>query len=323
MTRFAAINLSRLSPPEAIEQIDYEVILAEMKASFLDVYDQMRVRDPDLPVIDTSHLESSFLAIIFEVCAYRETLVRQVGNDKYKAATLAYATGNDLENKAAELGVVRKTLDIGDPNANPPVAPVYEDDTDFRLRAQLAWEALTVAGSDGAYLFHALTAHDDVLDAAVFGPHSAELDTDTPEPGEVLVTILSRKDGGVASEELLAAVEAYLSDELRRPLTDNVTVEAAAVEEYEVDATIKVRPGASAEEVRLAAEKAVQQYVDEQYAINQAIRLSRVAAALYVGDDSGRSPVEDVVITEPQADIPANPRAAPRCVSVTVGVETV
>ncbi|WP_274626574.1 baseplate assembly protein [Arvimicrobium flavum] len=319
MTRFAAINLATLPAPEAIEQISFEVILAEMKGAFLAAYTEARVRNPELPVIDTLNLETEPLNIAFQTMAYREVLVRQVGNDKYKAASLAFATSNNLEVKAAELGVVRKLIDVGDPNASPPIAPVYESDIDFRFRAQLAWEGLSVAGSYGAYLFQGLTAHADVLDVGVFGPESGE-DVD---PGQVRVTILSREEGGTASPELLGAVEAYISGDLRRPLTDHVLIESASITSYAVEATVKVRPGASAEVVRKAAEDAVTLYTEQQYGIGQAIRRSRLAAALYVGDDAGRSPVVDVTITQPAADIVTGARAAPKCTGVTVTVEVV
>lgn len=319
MTRFAAINLAALSAPEAIEEIDYEVILAEMKAAFLDAYDEFRVRNPSLPAIDVLKLEGEPLNIAFQVMAYREMLVRQIGNDKYKAATLAYATLNNLENKVAELGVERKVIDIGDPNAVPPVPPTYESDFDLRVRAQLAWEALSTAGPKGAYTFHALTADELVKDAAVFGPEDDEEVT----PGQVLVVILSHEDGGVASAELIAAVQAYLADENRRPLTDEVLVESAEISNYAVEAVVKVPPGASAEEVRQAAEDAVTAYVEDQFGVGKAVRLSRIAAALYVSDDAGRSPVEDVEITSPVADVVAGAKQAPFCTGVTVTVEVV
>ncbi len=317
MTRFAAINLSALPAPAAIEQISFEAILAEMKSAFLAAYEEHRIRNPQLPAIDTLHLETEPLNIAFQTMAFREVLVRQVGNDKYKAATLAYATEADLDNKAAELGVVRKVIDIGDPNATPPIAPTYESDIDFRFRAQLAWEGLSVAGSYGAYLFQTLTAHADVLDAAIFGPESGE----DVNPGQVRVTILSREEGGTASPDLLAAVEAYLSSDLRRPLTDQVLVESATITSYAVEATVKVRPGSSAEVVRKAAEDAVRLYTEQQYGIGQAIRRSRIAAALYVGDDAGRSPVIDVTIASPASDVVTGARAAPKCTGVTVSVE--
>jgi len=316
-TRFSAINLSLLPAPNAIEKVEFERILSESKAAFLEIYNALRVRQPSLPIINTLDLETDVINIVFQVCAYREMIVRQVGNDKYKAATLAYATGTDLDNKAAELGVARKLLDVGDPNTTPPIAPVYESDDEFRVRAQLAWEALSTAGPAGAYLYHALTAHEDVLDAAIFGPESGE-DVD---PGEVRVTILSREEGGTASPELLEVASEYLSADIRRPLTDSVIVESATISEYEVVATIKVRPGSSAEVVRQAAEAAVHAYVEDQYAIGESIRRSRLAAALYVSDDLGRSPVVDVIITSPAVDVVTGARSAPKCSGITVTAE--
>lgn len=327
MTRFAAINLAALPTPAAIDNFDIEDILAESTAMFLDVYEQLRVRRPELPEINILNLEFDPVKIVLEVMAYREAYVRALGNDKYKAATLAYSVGTDLDNKVGEIGVERKVIDVGNPNATPPVPPTYESDADLRFRAQLAWEALSTAGPKGAYTFHALTADELVKDAAVFGPEDNG-DTEPEEdgyihPGQVLVVILSHEDGGTASPELIADVLAYLGAENRRPLTDEVLVESAEIEEYEIEAIIKVPPGASAEQVRLAAAAAVQAYADGQFGVGKKVRLSRIAAALYVGDDAGNSPVEDVEITTPATDIVTDARSAPFCTGVTVTVEVV
>ena len=82
-----------------------------------------------------------------------------------------------------------------------------ESDADFRRRIILAPEGYSVAGPEGAYIFHALSADPDVLDASAT----------SPTPGEVVVTVLSRTGDGTAPPELLATVEAAGSaDDVRR-----------------------------------------------------------------------------------------------------------
>ena len=64
-----------------------------------------------------------------------------------------------------------------------------ESDPDFRRRIQLAPEGFSVAGPEGAYIFHALSADPGVLDACAT----------SPSPGEVVVTVLARAGDGTAA----------------------------------------------------------------------------------------------------------------------------
>lgn len=67
MSRFTAINLAGLPPPDVIETLDYETIVREM-------YDDLVVRFPDISgVID---LESEPARKLIEAFAYRELLLR-------------------------------------------------------------------------------------------------------------------------------------------------------------------------------------------------------------------------------------------------------
>lgn len=87
-----------------------------------------------------------------------------------------------------------------------------EDDERLRARIQEAPERFSVAGPVGAYRWHAMTAHQDIIDAAVV----------SPTPGSVHVHILAKD--GMPNPDLLAEVQALLSDDKVRPLTDHVLV---------------------------------------------------------------------------------------------------
>lgn len=327
MSRYISIDLSRLPAPAAIETLDYEVILTARIGDFTTRW----------PEYDVGSLETDPIKIDQEVDSYREVLVRQTGNDKYKATRLAYAVGTDLDTLVGELGVLRAVLDVGDPNATPPLPVVMEADAELRYRGQLAWEAQSVAGPAGAYEFHGLTADPDVKDIAVWGPESEHC-----EPGEVLVTVLSRTGTGAAPNETLDAVavtlDAYevtydgdVTPTVRsvrnrqgaRPLTDKVMVESATIEEYEIALTIKVGQGADAEIAREAAQAAVEEYALDRHRIARKVFLNAIAAKAYVGDDTGPSAVEEVVITSPVADIDPGDRGAAWCTGIAVTVEIV
>src|SRR5690606_34861047 len=120
------------------------------------------------------------LYVALQVFVYREMLLRQDFNERLRGMMLAFAAGPQLDHLGALMGVVRFTLDPGDPGQGIP--PTLESDSDFRHRIQLAPEGFSVAGPEGAYIFHALNADPDVLDASAT----------SPTPGEVVVTVLSR-----------------------------------------------------------------------------------------------------------------------------------
>ena len=90
-----------------------------------------------------------------------------------------------------------------------------ESDDHYRMRIQLAPERFSCAGSEGAYRYHVLSVHRDIVDAAIW----------CPEPGTV--DIRPVLDGGeLPSPELIEAVMRAVSADTVRPLTDTVTVAA-------------------------------------------------------------------------------------------------
>lgn len=120
-------------------------------------------------------------------------------------------------------------------------------ETDDRLRERIraAPERLSVAGPAGAYRWHAMSAHQSIVDAAPTSPRA----------GRVRVHILT--DEGLPSAELLDLVDAALSDDRVRPLTD--TVEVVPPERVGFDITGEVTlyreadPDVTMEAVRAAA----------------------------------------------------------------------
>lgn len=96
-----------------------------------------------------------------------------------------------------------------------------ESDEHFRERAQLAAEAFTSAGSIGAYRSHAMSAHQDIADVAVFSPRAGVVDIRPIMSGGIL-----------PSEEVLTLVRQKVSADDVRPLCDTVVVSAPEVVEY-------------------------------------------------------------------------------------------
>ena len=291
---FTAVDLSQLAAPDVVETLDYEAILAAMVAD-------LQSRDPAF----TALVESDPAFKILEVAAYRETLIRQRVNDGAKAVMLAYAGGADLDQIAANYNVERLVLDPGDPDAIPPVAPTLESDTALRRRVQLSFEGFSTAGPVGAYVFHALGADPDVLDVSVASPN----------PGDVVVSVLSRQGDGTASAGLISAVDAVLSSDTVRPLTDNVTVQSATIVTYSVTAVLTVLPGPDGSVVLAQAPAALDADIAETQRLGRDVTRSGLFAALH------QPGVQNVSLTAPAADIVIDADEASFCsaTSVTVG----
>jgi len=286
---FTAVDLSRLPPPAVVEALSFETIYADMLANV-----QML-----LPTFDAT-VESDPAVIILQVAAYRETLIRGRVNDAARAVMPAFATGADLDNLAALFGVVRLTLTPADADAGTPAE--MESDADLRRRLVLAPEGFSVAGPEGAYIFHALSADPAVLDASAT----------SPTPGTVVVSILARGGDGTASADLLATVDAYLSAETRRPLTDNVIVQSADIEPYAVEASITTFAGPDSSIVLAQSRAQVETYIAESARLGRDVTRSGLFAALHCAG------VQNIVLTSPAADIVLDRTQAAHCTGITI-----
>lgn len=293
MSGFSAIDLSQLAAPDVVEQIDYESILDALKADLI-------ARAPELS--DVLDLESEPLTKLLEVCAYRETIIRARVNDASRAVMLAYATGSDLDHLAAFFGVVRALVTPADPDATPPVDAVYESDARLRARTQLALEGYSTAGPVGAYVYHALSASAQVADVGVV----------SPDPGEVLVTVLSTEGDGTADSTLLDTVDAALNADEVRPLTDHVTVQSATIIEYVVTAALTFYSGPDPTSVLAQASAALTDYISAHHRLGHDITRSGLFAALH------QPGVQNVTLDAPAADIAVDADAAPYCTAITL-----
>lgn len=299
----SAVDLSRLPPPDVVESIDFETLLAERKARLLAL---TPADDRDALAV-TLALESEPINILLQENTYREIILRQRINDAARAVMLSSARGADLDHLAALLDVKRLVAAPGDQSAVPPIPPVYEADSSLRARTQLAPEGFSTAGPAGAYRFHALSAHGDVADASI----------DSPEPGRVRVTVLSRAGDGTPCAELLAAVDAALNAEDVRPLTDEIIVAAAQIVSYTITAKLVLFPGPAPDPVLADAQAAAARYVQEAHRLGYYITLSGIYSALH------RAGVQRVVLISPAADIICSNAQAPHCAGISIAISGV
>lgn len=269
-----AVDLSRLPPPDVVEPLDFETILAAILADFAT----------RLPGFD-AFLESDPAMKLMEAFAYRELLLRQRVNDTARAVMVAYASGADLDHIAALFGVTRLVVTPADPVTGAPA--VMEGDAELRLRVLLAPDSYSVAGPRLAYIFHALSASGDALDVAAT----------SPSPGEVVISVLSRLGNGTASPELLAAVEAVVNADDVRPLTDAVTVQSATIVVFAIEAELTLYYGPDSNLALETAQNAVAALLTAQRRIGRDVTRSALIAALHVAG------VQNVNLISPAADV--------------------
>ncbi|WP_099561545.1 baseplate assembly protein [Stenotrophomonas maltophilia] len=289
MSTFTAVDLSRLPLPAVFEPLQFEQLLARRVAEFkryMPEYDALVESDPVYKVLQAS--------------AYRELMLREQFNQRARGLFLAYAMGADLDNLAAPFGVTRKQLAPADTEAGTPA--VFETDAEFRRRIQLAPEGLSVAGPEGAYIFHTLSADTAVLDASAT----------SPAPGEVVVTVLGRDGDGTPSAALLAKVNDLLQSGEVRPLTDLVTVAPAQIVSYTVDADLITFDGPDAAVVIAEARRRLAAYMSEADRLGRDIAVSAIYAQLHTEG------VQRVRLRSPTADLSISRTQAAYCASVTV-----
>ncbi|EOU4945387.1 baseplate assembly protein, partial [Enterobacter hormaechei] len=87
------IDLSQLPAPDVVEELDFETILAERKATMISLFPE----EQQEAVARTLALESEPLTKYLEENAYREVIWRQRVNEAARSVMLAYAAGNDLD----------------------------------------------------------------------------------------------------------------------------------------------------------------------------------------------------------------------------------
>ncbi|QJD69037.1 baseplate assembly protein [Xanthomonas campestris pv. badrii] len=289
MTSFTAVDLSRLQAPDLIEPLDFETIFSEALAQFQKLMPEFSALTEADPVYK-----------LVQLFAARELLLRQRANDKAQQTMLAFATGNNLDHLGALFGVARLVLDPGRPENG--IAPTYESDVDFRRRIQLAPEGFSVAGPEGAYIYHALSAAADVMDASAT----------SPAPGQVLVTVQSRTGDGTAPQALLDEVAAILTNDDVRPLTDNVAVQSAQIVPYAIRGRVYTYAGPDSAVVMREALRSLQAYLDEAHRIGRDVPESAIKAMLFVAG------VQRVELDSPAADIRISRTQAAYCTSIDI-----
>lgn len=267
------LNIFSLPKPSVIQPLSFEAELKRIEDAFIALN----------PTYAGLIVESDPIKKLLEAWAYdRVNWVNHV-NESARQTMLAYATGNNLDQIAANS--VTKRL----PN---------ETDESLRYRASIAPEGFTCAGPSGAYEYHALKVSSDVMHASVLAH--------TPIQGYVTVVLLSHSNNGEASEELRDQVWNHLSAEEVRPLCDTVHVEKAIFKDTEIVIKATYLEGSDKDEVNARILKSLE-YLSELNATERKAKdIFKPKEMLTVNQihQAARVPgVQNIEVISPKSDI--------------------
>lgn len=286
------IDLSGLPAPDVLMPIDYENMLAAIKADLIS-------RDPSLT--DALSLESDPLTKILESVAYLHMLKTNQVNQTAKAMLLAYATGTTLDHLASAVNVSRLLVKQGNPNAVPPMPDIYESDDAFRRRIQLEPERAS-AGSEGAYMFWALSSDGDVRDISVV----------TATAGVVTVYVQSHSEL-VASDILKEKVRQAVDNPSRKPFTDQVRIASGQPFGFDVQAELTLYPGPDKDVVMATARAELDKYLEKVRYLGYDVTISGLHHALH------QAGVQRVKLLAPLTDINLPKGKYANCTGVMLG----
>ncbi len=272
------MNLSDLATPQIVEELNLSDILNQMKDKLISIDSSF-----------SGYVESDPLIKLLEVVAYRELLLRQRINQAAKANLLAFANGTDLDNLAVFYGIER--------NEN-------ETDEELRTRTQARIEGWSTAGSRAAYKFHALNSD----------PRVKEANADSPQPGLVRISILSKENDGEVSDNLLETVNTYMQREDIRMLTDTVEVVPCTLVDIDIRAKITLMSSTPPEFLN-TIRKSFYQSFSNLSGLGVSISQSWIISNLFLDG------VQDVELLSPTTDIEISETSCARLVHMELTLQ--
>ena len=292
-TRFSTIDLAALPPPDVVQALDAEAIIAARKA---DIVARLRAEVGDALADEVQAilaLESEPMTKIQQTGAYRETIHYARVNEAARAVMLAFSRGSDLEQLGALYGVARMS---------------GEDDERLRLRIRLAPDAWEGAGPAAGIVYHAMSAD---LRVKRVGLQRVKYKAD------ITVVILSTDGDGTATDDLLHSVRQRLLAEDVALMTDATRVRSAAILPYEIAVHLKLPPGVSAANVETACRAALQQLAAGRHDVGRKVPVTAIDAAAHL------SSVDEIVRTSPASDVLPDEITAPYATSIAVTSEPI
>lgn len=157
-----------------------------------------------------------------------------------------------------------------------------EQDDRLRERIKLAPEAFSTAGSRLAYVFHAKSSHQSIVDVTVVSPLAGQ------------VKLYPLLETGLPDASMLALVQATCSADKVRPLTDSVQALAPVSVDYSIDCQLTLYRQTDAASTLAQAKAAAEAYrADRAAGLGRDIVPVQLEAALKVAG------VYDIARTSP------------------------
>lgn len=180
-----------------------------------------------------------------------------------------------------------------------------ETDDQLRTRIKLAPDAFSTAGSRGGYKYWTRTASQSIIDVSVI----------RSPMGEVLIYPLLT-GGGIPDAALIDDVEAILSDDKVRPVSDTPIVNAPTQVDFTVSVNVTRRSGVDATNLQAAVVAALQALVNERKnTLGADCLLTQIGGAV-----QGVEGVYTHTIVSPVADVVATDTEVAFCTAVTVNI---
>lgn len=192
-------------------------------------------------------------SVYFQTTGYAEIAAGSLYADVLTECTETGIEGNDLV--AGQLTVLVDPIPYVASVANIDTSSGgadVEDDATLAERVFLAPSSYSVAGAKDAYIYWAKTYNTDIGSVVIT----------SPDPCEVKVYILMA-DGTIPSSGVIDGLEAFLSANTIRPLTDQVEVKTPTVQSFNVALTYYINQSDSAQAAAIqeAVGQAVEDYI--------------------------------------------------------------
>ncbi|MNJ29840.1 Baseplate J-like protein [compost metagenome] len=140
---------------------------------------------------------------------------------------------------------------------------------------------------------------------------------DNPLPGDVSLAVLPRLDSPVPGAEVVTTVQAALSAEDVRPLTDRPRAQLGQPTAFNVEAVLELDAGPDPAVVKAASRASLDLALAAARRLEGQLPLSAIYAALHV------TGVRRVRLTQPLDDVTSDKRHYPSCSSVTLATEVI
>lgn len=272
-------EIAALPSPDILESLEYRDIEAEALAQFVALepaYGLLLQSDPGVKLL--------------QVMCYREYLLRNRVNEAIRSSLLAYSYGTQLDHLGFYYDVDRLT---------------GESDELYKARIILAIRGRSVAGSEYYYRAEVMKVDPDIKDVAVYQPAGCP---------DVVISILTHSNGGVATQALIDAVKAHVDSDNVRVVSDRLQFQAASTVSQDITVNVTTLPTAP---------------LDAKTALEGLIR-TRFEAELELGRDLTRTWVSSVIhsagyahsveVITPTSDVTIEPQQAANVGTITVNI---